>query len=205
MQLPRRPAGRDVSDAAGEYLDPVPEVVAVRPRRRSDEDACVALLRRVHEHDRYPLIWPADPGGWLYRSAQPAAWVAERDGAVCGHVALARPHLGEAATGWADYLGVPVSDLLGVSLLFVGPQARGGGVGGSLLDTALDEIRAMGAAPVLEVVSLNGHAIALYEARGWRQIGSIRYDWLPEQAQCLLYIGPAVQPDPMRSRRAQRR
>ena len=98
-----------------------------------------------------------------------------------------------------------MSDLLGVSLLFVGPQARGGGVGGSLLDTALDEIRAMGAAPVLEVVSLNGHAIALYETRGWRQIGSIRYDWLPEQAQCLLYIGPAVQPDPMRSRRAQRR
>jgi GNAT superfamily N-acetyltransferase len=185
--MSRRPAGPEVSDAGREHLDPVTEAT-IRPRRRADEDACVTLLRQVHERDRYPLIWPAHPGGWLYRSAR--AWVAERAGVVCGHVALTRPHPGAAATAWADHLSVPASGLICVSLLFVGPQARGGGVGGSLLDTALGEIRAMGAAAVLEVVSLNGAAVALYEARGWRQIGSIRYDWLPEQAQCVLYVAP---------------
>jgi len=130
----------------------------VRPRRRSDEDACVALLRQA--------------------------------GAVCGHVALARPHPGAAATAWAAELSVPASDLICVSLLFVGPRARGGGAGGSLLDTALSEIRSLGAAAVLEVVSRNEQAIALYRARGWRQIGSVQYEWLPQSARCLLYVAP---------------
>jgi GNAT superfamily N-acetyltransferase len=170
----------------------VPGTVTVRLRRRSDEDACITLLRHVHEHNGYPLIWPADPGAWLQRPGQLRTWVAERAGSVCGHVALVRPHRGEAATAWVGYLSVPASDLVCVSLLFVGPRAQGAGVGGRLLDTALSEIRAMGAAPVLEVVSLNQQAVALYRGRGWQQIGSVHYDWLPENARCLLYVGPAA-------------
>jgi len=43
---------------------------------------------------------------------------------------------------------------------------------------------------VLEVVSLNQDAVALYRARGWREIGSVSYDWLPEHARSLLFVSP---------------
>jgi GNAT superfamily N-acetyltransferase len=172
----------------------VSEALAVRPRQPPDAAACVALLRQVHEHDGYPLIWPADPAAWLYRPGQLGAWVAERAAGLCGHVAIARPEPGAAADAWAGYLGRPASELVCVSLLFAGPRARGTGVGGSLLRTALDEIRYRGGAPVLEVVSLNSGAVALYRARGWREVGSVRYDWLPPHARCLLYVAPPVLP-----------
>jgi GNAT superfamily N-acetyltransferase len=103
----------------------------------------------------------------------------------------ARVRTGAAATAWASELSAAVADLRCVSLLFTAPRARGNGVGGRLLDRALCAARADGAAAALEVVSLNQQAVALYRARGWREIGSVRYDWLPEHAQCLLFVPPA--------------
>ncbi len=159
-------------------------------------DACVAVLRQVHVQDGYPLIWPANPAAWLNAGRQVTAWVANDSGLISGHVALARPHTGEAASAWAGTLGVPVEDLLCVSTLFVAPRQRGRGIGGRLLDVARREARARGAFAALEVVSLNRHAVALYRAQGWREIGSVRYDWMPDDAQSLLFVPP----DPRRLR-----
>ena len=119
------------------------------------------------------------------------AWVAGRGEIICGHVALTVPRSGAAATrAWEKSLRVEQSGLLSITLLFVSPQARGCGIGGRLLDTALTAARAKGAAPVLEVVTLNRQAIALYQAQGWRLIGSVHYDWLPPNEQALLFIAP---------------
>jgi len=167
------------------------ESVIIRPRMQSDIDACVSLLRQLHEHDNYPLIWPADPHAWLCGSRQVMAWVASRDEVICGHAALTIPRSGAAATrAWEKSLQVQQPGLLSVALLFVSPQARGCGIGGRLLDNALTAARAKGAAPVLEVVTLNQQAIALYQARGWRRIGSVRYDWLPEDERSVLFVAP---------------
>jgi GNAT superfamily N-acetyltransferase len=168
----------------------VPPAVRVRTRQPSDLDSCVLALRRVHDAMAYPLVWPADPQAWLTHGTQVRAFVAEVDAVIRGHVAVTRPKPGETAFAWAAELGVAVDELLSVSLLFVNPQVQGGGVGSRLLDAAEAEIRDRGAAPVLEVISLNTRAIALYEARGWRRIGSVSYSWLPEPERSLLYVGP---------------
>jgi GNAT superfamily N-acetyltransferase len=176
------------------YGHRVPSDVRVRTRQSSDLDACVAALRRVHETTRYPLVWPADPQAWLTHGTQVAAFVAELDGVVRGHVAVTRPKPGDAASAWSAELGVAVDELLCVSLLFVDPQAHGSGAGSRLLEVAQAEIHDRSAAPVLEVVSLNTRAIALYEARGWRRFGSVSYSWLPEPERSFLYVGPAADP-----------
>jgi GNAT superfamily N-acetyltransferase len=164
-------------------------VADIRPRAPADMDACVSALRQVHEHDGYPLVWPADPAKWLNGDRQVTAWVAGQADAVSGHVAVARPRPESAAAAvWAGNLRVRAEDLLCVTLLFVAPQARAHGTGGRLLDVALADIRARGCAAALEVISLNRKAIALYQARGWRQIGSVPYDWLPPGEQSLLFV-----------------
>jgi GNAT superfamily N-acetyltransferase len=151
----------------------VADTVNIRPRFPADMVSCVSLLSQVHEQDGYPLLWPADPRAWLSGSRQLNAWVADQAGVIAGHVALTRPRPAAAADIWAAALRVRAADLLCVSLLFVAPQERGRGTGGRLLDIALGETQARGAATALEVVSLNQHAIALYRARGWREIGSV--------------------------------
>jgi len=153
----------------------------------------VALLRQVHEHDRYPLAWPADPAAWLSGRRQLDAWVARQGPAACGHVALARPGSGPAAEIWARHLRAPGSEVLCVAQLFTAPHARGSGTGGRLLATALVRARARGAAAVLEVITLNQDAIALYRVRGWRQVGSVSYDWLPPGERSLLFVAPEPQ------------
>jgi hypothetical protein len=39
-------------------------------------------------------------------------------------------------------------------------------------------------------ITLNQQAIALYQARGWRRIGSVHYDWLSQDEQSLLFVAP---------------
>jgi GNAT superfamily N-acetyltransferase len=176
----------------GVYRHQVLPVVRIRTRELSDLDSCVLALRRVHDTMGYPMVWPADPKAFLNHGTQVGAFVAELDGVICGHVAVARPKPGDAASAWAAELGVGVDELLCVSLFYVDPQAQGGGAGSRLLEAAHTEILERGAAPALEVVSLNTRAIALYEARGWRRIGSVGYSWLPEPERSFLYVGPAA-------------
>jgi len=168
--------------------------VRVRARQPSDLDSCVLVLKRVHDTMRYPMVWPSDPEAWLAGGRQVCAFVAELDGAICGHVAVAWPKPGEAASAWAAEFRVAVGELLCVSLLFVDPQVQGRGVGSCLLDAVRAEILDLGATPALEVISLNTQAIGLYETRGWRRIGSVGYSWLPEPERSFLYVGPTAHP-----------
>jgi GNAT superfamily N-acetyltransferase len=161
-------------------------------RRRSEQDLaeCVRLLRLVHDEDGYPRNWPPSPRTWLAPDDQVAAWVADDGESLPGHVAVAGPDASPATAVWSAALEVSPAALLRVSLLFVARSVRGRGLGGRLLDTAVHFVRDRGAQPVLEVVSSDPRAVALYTRLGWRQVGSLQPGWLPPPDQALLFVAP---------------
>lgn len=145
----------------------------VRERRPTDLPACVAMLARVHAADRYPVRWQDDPAGWLTPKGLRRGWVAERDGRLLGHVAVCRPVGDLCATFWARRAGRSVTEAAVISRLFVAPEARGTGVGRRLLAHAVDQARADGWHPVLDVMALNESAVRMYDALGWRRLGTV--------------------------------
>jgi GNAT superfamily N-acetyltransferase len=144
----------------------------IRPRREEDLERCAALLRRVHEVDRYPAIWPPDTVGWLAGRDPLAAWVAEEDGQLLGHLSLHATDESRVRAQWCEALAVGVEQLAVVSRFFVSPEARGRLIGGSLINRAERHAVGQGLRPVLDVAEHNRDAIAFYERRGWRRVGS---------------------------------
>jgi GNAT superfamily N-acetyltransferase len=168
----------------------LPTDVVVRQRRAEDLDACAALLHRVHELDRYPVRWPADPVAFLTPASELVTWVAHCGATLAGHVMLAAAadELGEGVPTDGDHL--PVEDLVLLRLLFVSPEARGRRLGAHLLDVATAEATARGRRTVLEVLSLNLDAIAVYERVGWTAIGTTTPDWAPDGTHAVVYLAP---------------
>lgn len=149
--------------------------VTVRTRRAEDVQACAEALAEVHRYDNYPTRWPADPAEWLTPAGLLAAWVAENDGTVQGHVAV--------TCGTDDALlinagGQPAEELATVSRLFVRPAARGRRLGEALLSTATTYAHQHGMGLVLDVVAERRSAAnALYEGLGWRLVGQRAAAW----------------------------
>lgn len=155
--------GRTEGDADG---------VSVRDRRPGDLEALVGIAERVRALDGYPVYLG---GGGLHRFlSQPSslgAWVAERDGALVGHVVL------------NSETSAPVMQLVAqrdhdrevafVARLLVDPHSRRQGIGARLLDQARRAATAQGFVPILDVVvtGSSAPAIALYRSAGWREIG----------------------------------
>ncbi|WP_216642305.1 GNAT family N-acetyltransferase [Micromonospora sp. WMMA2032] len=149
-------------------------------RRRTDRDLgdCLRVLAEVHRRDGYPVNWPDVPHAWLTPSSLLAAWVAERDGRVVGHVGLSRSGTGDAAPGlWSSRTGVGVEGTAVVNRLFVAPSARGHGIGVLLMARAVDAARDRGLRPVLDVVASDTAAVALYERLGWHLLGTVDQQW----------------------------
>ncbi|MFE0175211.1 GNAT family N-acetyltransferase [Streptomyces sp. NPDC059002] len=168
---------------------------ALRIRERDearDLDACVAALAEVHEADGYPVNWPARPAHWLTGDAPLGAWVAELDGRVVGHVRLSRAAAGDEAPGlWSERAGVAVASTAVVSRLFVAPGARGHGIGALLMARVDREARARGLHPVLDVVSSDAPAAALYERLGWELLSVVEQEWGPGRRVALrCYAAP---------------
>ena len=147
----------------------------IRIREAADLAACVAVLRRVHEVSGYPSRWPDDPGGWLTPRHLVAAWVAEHDGVVVGHVALVR---GVRLECLLRATGLTSSELGGITRLYVDPEARRWGLARALLETAADAAVAQGLQPVLDVAADSRPAIALYERAGWQLAGTQLATWV---------------------------
>ncbi|OAR22747.1 acyltransferase [Streptomyces sp. ERV7] len=158
----------------------------IRPRADHDLDACVHALAAVHERDGYPVNWPERPGDWLAQPSPLAAWVAELDGRVAGHIGLSPGGTGDVAPGlWSARAGVGPEATAVVSRLFVAPEARGHGIGRLLLARAVDEARARGLHPVLDVVASDTAATALYERMGWELLAEVEQEWEPRQTVTL--------------------
>ncbi|MDX3518422.1 GNAT family N-acetyltransferase [Streptomyces scabiei] len=154
----------------------------VRCRVEGDLDGCAGVLAEVHRRDGYPVDWPERPGAWLSPPALLAAWVAELDGRIAGHVGLARSGAGDAAPGlWSERTGVDVGRTAVISRLFVAPSARGRGHGAALLARAGAEARRRGLHPVLDVVASDTAAAALYERLGWQFLATVEQRWGPDR------------------------
>ena len=145
----------------------------VRERTAGDLHGLSGLLRRVHEIDGYPTVWPSDAKRWLVRDGEYGAWVGELDGALVGHVGLTSPSTPAGTQLWATTTQRPVDQLAEVARLFAAPEARGAGVGRQLLQHAAEAAHRLGLWPVLDVRH-DGRADAsgLYAAAGWHLVGT---------------------------------
>lgn len=148
------------------------------------------VLAEQQPSSRYPFRWPLPfpTQEFIARPQELAAFVAELEGVVVGHVcvqsvqgqALTHAHDDDALDrAWSRGHGRPVTELATVSALFTALSARGHGAGGALLDTAVEWIRGQGMAPCLDVVPAHSVALQVYEARGWTRVGEARPPWLP--------------------------
>ena len=129
----------------------------LRPRAPLDLPALVAALRRVHERDGYPSVWPEDPRAFVQGGAPLAAWVAEVGDAPAGQVLLCRAP-GEGGG-------------LEVKRLFVAPEARGWRLAEQLMLAAQAEGERRGGELTLQVQEKNRAAQRLYGRLGWVQTG----------------------------------
>jgi len=165
---------------------PLPDDVLIRVRTAADLPACVGLLRQVHERDRYPLDWPADPVAFLTPADELVTWVATRDAVVVGQVMLA-----DAPAGLAEAISIDAQGLVLLRQLFVAPVARGQRLGSRLLDVATAEAAARGRRAALEVLSINVDAIALYERAGWTAVGRTTPHWVPNGMHAVVFLAPS--------------
>lgn len=155
-----------------------------RVRRRAGHDLgdCVRVLAEVHARDGYPLNWPGQPAAWLTPASLLAAWVAERDGRVAGHVCLSRSGPDDAAAGlWRARSGLGDDAPTVLNRFFVAPSARGLGIGALLLSAAVSAARALNRHPVLDVAASDTAATALYDRLGWQRLGTVEQRWGPAQ------------------------
>ncbi|MFE7761679.1 GNAT family N-acetyltransferase [Streptomyces sp. NPDC057438] len=165
----------------------------VRCRVDGDLDGCAEVLAEVHDRDGYPVDWPERPGAWLTPPSLLAAWVAQLDGRIAGHVGLARSGAGDAAPGlWSERTGVGADRTAVVSRLFVAPSARGRGLGASLLARAGAEARRRGLHPVLDVAASDTAAAALYERLGWEFLATVEQRWGPDRTVSVRCYAAAV-------------
>ena len=144
----------------------------IRPRRSEDLGSVLALLRAIHLADHYPVLWPQDPTRWLIGRAGLAAWVSESAGAIDGHLSLHATDSERARREWREALPVPAEQLAVVSRFFVALDVRRRGVGSALMDAAESYGADHGLRLVLDVADHNADAIAFYERRGWRRVGT---------------------------------
>lgn len=129
------------------------------------------------------MDWPSRPAGWLAQASSSLdAWVAELGGQVVGHIGLSRSGAGDAAAAlWSAREGAGTERTAVVSRLFVAPGARGHGIGALLMAEAVHEAGNRGLHAVLDVVSSDTAAAALYERLGWELLAVVEQRWGPDR------------------------
>ncbi|MDX3364061.1 GNAT family N-acetyltransferase [Streptomyces sp. ME02-6978.2a] len=164
----------------------------VRPFSDDDLAGAATALIEVHHTDGYPVEGVEDPEAWIKSDAVLAAWVAEGDGRVMGHVAVMKPQ-GEAAVRlWTKQSG-DNDDHVGVlARLFVVKEARKQAAGQRLMDAAMTYARAHDRRLVLDVMTKDAAAIRLYERLGWRKIGeTLHHFGNGRTLPAVCYVAPA--------------
>ncbi|MFJ2593013.1 GNAT family N-acetyltransferase [Streptomyces erythrochromogenes] len=152
----------------------------IRNRTDPDLSPCEQVLAQVHEHDGYPVNWPAAPDAWLTPASHLDAWVAELHGHITGHIVLSRSGTEDAAPGlWSARTGLGIEATAVINRLFVAPSARGHRIGAALMAQATTQARSRGLHPVLDVVASDTAAAALYERLGWYLLGTVEQRWSP--------------------------
>ncbi|UUW91142.1 GNAT family N-acetyltransferase [Pimelobacter simplex] len=186
----------------------------IRRRRAADLPALAGVLFEQQPETRYPYRdpLPIPVESFLHADDARAAWTAEFGGRPVGHVCWTAPDRSSEASepselnrAAAAAHGCAVDDLGWVSTLFVGPEARGYGVGRRLLDTAVAGIREAGRRPCLEVLPLHAAAERLYRSAGWVEAARLPASWAPPDLPVVVMVllgSGAAEPELGRTRRA---
>ena len=163
-------------------------MITIRPRRDADLPQLGRLLLEQQPASGYPHRTPltGTAEAFIRRPGQRAAWVAEEDGRLLGHVAISVPAdpatLPEGDAGlvraWMCAHERPHDALGEVVLLFTSLAAAGTGVGRRLLATAVAALDEGGLAPCLDVHAHGAGALRLYRRTGWQEVGRARPSWL---------------------------
>ena len=149
------------------------------------------IAAAVQELDGYPGRRPRDLRAFIVSSDALAAWVAEYDGTVTGHVSLHRESLPVVMDAAADALGRDPSGLAVVARLIVDPARRRSGLGRALLEAAAAEAWRRGRHPILDVVTHYDAATALYRSCGWRNAGEVTMAFADGATlQSYVYVAP---------------
>lgn len=167
--------------------------VLIRNRSDADGSACLDLLLRVRARDGYPIdLPPEDVENFFVTEAEVAAWVAEQDGRIVGHVALHWAPDDPTLVAVQRAIGLPVPELFMVSRLFVDPEVRRAGVGRALLGHATRHAQSLGRQAVLDVGQRLLAAVALYESEGWRRVDELHLELGADKTLDLwVYVSPS--------------
>lgn len=171
-------------------------MVRVREKVPGDREELLALLDDVRRTDGYPRYLRGDPARFLTPPYERAAWVAERDGRIIGHVALHDAALDPTFPVAHRATGLPADGLAVLARLLVSPDARRQGVAGRLTAVARRHARARGRRVVLDVVRDAAGPVALYEALGWRRLEALRLDLGGAVLELWVYLEPEAAPEP---------
>lgn len=168
--------------------------IGVRPRRDGDLTELLPILQRSHEQQGYPVRRTAVRVDWLAPANEIAAWVAEHDNTVVGHIALhptAVPghDAGEddASAQWQRATGVSADRLAVVSRFVTDRSVPGSGT--TLLTHAVRIAHDTGRVPVL-LVEPKSAARGFYLRRGWREIGTSAQQWGEYRVDAVLMVAP---------------
>jgi GNAT superfamily N-acetyltransferase len=152
-------------------------MATVRPARVQDLPRASALVRGAARRltalgiDQWDDAYPSEP---ILRADIVARhmWVVEEDGALAGLVTLNEEQPPEyAAVPWRH-----AGRALVVHRLAVDPARQGRGLAATLMAFAEQEAAARGCAVIrLDAFTRNPAATRLYERRGYRRAGSVRF------------------------------
>ncbi len=147
------------------------EDVQIRPRTDADVPECAALLREVYVLDGYPVEGVDDAEGWMYPVGLIAAFVASEPKGLLGHAAVCEPNGDAAVSMLVARTGAAESEIAVLARLFVGPKARGRGIGLMLANAALDYAATKRLRAVFDVMEKDRTAISMYERMGCVLLG----------------------------------
>lgn len=167
-------------------------MASIRPRRASDLQACVEVMKAVYADSGYPVEGVENAVEALQTDEM--AWVAEdsdsgsgSDGAVIGHVAMKRASETDSYVAlWRErHLAVHSksinsggdANIAVLGRLFIHPRARRRGLGTRLVRVVEDEARRRGCRLLILALVKDQDAIRLYRRLGWEYYGSTVYCW----------------------------
>lgn len=159
--------------------------LTLRARRPDDLPGLGVDLLEQQPGTRYPLRDPLPISTEEFLHAEDAlgALVVEREGDVVGHVVWTGPAQGHPEAerlnrACAEASGGDVDRVAWIGAFFVAERARRSGAGRLLLDAAVTALRADDRVPCLEVLPHHGGARRLYLSSGWRDVTTVRPEWL---------------------------
>lgn len=166
----------------------------IRPRQESDLPAAGAALVDVYRTDGYPVEGVADPVAWLLPAGLLAAWVAELDGEIVGHVAIGAPKPDDDAVRlWLEQSDDTIGDVAVIGRLFVKSSARRNAIGEKLARAAVTDEAVRGKTLVLDVMEKDQDAIRLYERLGLKRIGTATHAYGEgKSVTAICYVVPAT-------------